>query len=106
MLNYKTDNGIYTSQEFLKERVEKCQGMKHSGLGGAKNSIKNVVRKATTMMIHSALRWPEQANKDLWPLALEHAVYLHNHTPTQETGRFPEEIWTQSKSSYAALQNS
>ena len=111
VLNYQTDNGIYTSQEFLKEMIEKGQGLKHSGVGGhhhngpAKNAIKNVVRKATTMMIHSALRWPEQANKYLWPLALEHAVYLQNHTPTQETGRFPEEIWTQSKSSYAALQN-
>ena len=57
------------------------------------------------MIIHYAIGLPDQANKDLWPLALEHAVYLHNHTPTQETGRCPEEIWTQSKSSYAALQN-
>ena len=34
VLNYQTDNGIYTSQEFLKEMIEKGQGLKHSGVGG------------------------------------------------------------------------
>ncbi len=58
--NYQTDNGVYTSQEFLKELIEHGQGIKHSGVGGhhhngpAENAIKNVVRWATTMMIHAA----------------------------------------------------
>ena len=107
--NYQTDNGVYTSQEFLKELVEHGQGLKHSGVGGhhhngaAENAIKNVVRRAFTMMIHAALRWPDQNEKDLWPLALDHAVYLHNHTPRQDTGLCPEELWTRSTSSHSAL---
>ena len=54
-------------------------------------------------MVHAALRWPDQNERDLWPLALEHAVYLHNQTPQQESGRCPEELWTKSQSSYSAL---
>jgi hypothetical protein len=69
----------------------------------AENAIKNVQRKARTMMIHAALRWPDQNEKDLWPLALEHAVYMHNHTPREATGLSPVEIWTQSKSTHSAL---
>ena len=46
--DYQTDNGVYTSQEFLKELLAKDQGLKHSGVGGhhhtgaAENAIKNV----------------------------------------------------------------
>ena len=107
--NYQTDNGVYTSQEFLKELIESGQGLKHSGVGGhhhngpAENAIKNVIRTSTTMMIHAALRWPDQSQKELWPLALDHAIYLHNHTPSQASGRCPEELWTSTSSSYSAL---
>ena len=78
--NYQTDNGVYTSQEFLKELTDSDQGIKHSGVGGhhhngaAENAIKNVQRRARTMMVHAALRWPDQNERDLWPLALEHEV--------------------------------
>ena len=68
-------------------------------------SIKHVVTKARTMMVHAALRWPEQSHKDLWPLALQHASYLHNHTPKQSSGLSPEEIWTGSKSKHHELSN-
>ena len=85
--DYQTDNGIYTSMEFLKELVENYQGIKHSGVGGhhhngaAENAIKNCQRRARTMMVHAALRWPDQNERNLCPLALDHEVYLHNHTP-------------------------
>ena len=112
VIDYQTDNGVYTAKEFLNELLECGQGIKHSGVGGhhhngaAENAIKNTTRKAATMMIHAALRWPDQAEKDLWPLALDHAVYLHNHTPQKALGgRCPEEIWTQSTSSHTALSN-
>ena len=55
------------------------------------------------MMIHAALRWPGFVDKDLWPMALQHAVHLYNHTPNHLNGISPIEIWTQTKSSYSAL---
>jgi hypothetical protein len=107
--DYCTDNGIYTSKEFALELSSKGQGIKHSGVGGhhhngvAENAIKNTVRTARTMMIHAALRWPEHNERDLWPLALSHAVHLHNEIPSQGSRLTPHEVWARSKSSFSSL---
>ena len=59
---YHTDNGVFTSKEFMKELAEKGQGLKLSGVsaqfqnGAAENGIKIVVRYARTMMLHAALQ--------------------------------------------------
>jgi hypothetical protein len=111
VLDYCTDNGIYTSKEFSSELLVKGQGIKHSGVGGhhqngvAENCIKTTVRTARTMMIHSALRWPEHNERDLWPLAFSHAAHLHNETPHMLTRLSPNEIWSRSKSTHSALIN-
>ena len=57
------------------------------------------------MMFHAALRWPEHCDKTLWPLAMSHAVHLHNHTPRRQDGLCPIELWTKSKSNYSHLTN-
>ena len=54
-------------------------------------------------MIHAALRWPDQSENYLWPLALDYVIYLHNHFPREETGLSPEELWTRSSSSHTML---
>jgi hypothetical protein len=108
--SYRTDNGIYTTKEFLESLVNEKQVISHSGVGGhhhngaAKNAIKHTTYKARTMMIHQALRWPDASDKTLWPLALDHAVYLHNHTPNPALGGLtPEEIWSKSVASHSTL---
>jgi hypothetical protein len=58
------------------------------------------------MMIYLALRWPEHNERDMWPLALSHAVHLHNKLPSMTSRLTPHEIWSRSKSSYIALLNS
>jgi hypothetical protein len=63
----------------------------------AENAIKSVTQKAHTMILHAAMRWPGYAQQDLWPMALSHAAYLHNHMPTPETGLSPMEIFTCTK---------
>ena len=109
---YCTDNGVYTSKEFATELVSKGQGIRHSGVGGhhhngvAENAIKHTVRTARTMMIYAVLRWPEHNNRDLWPLALSHAVHLHNETPNLNARLAPHEVWSRSKSSFSSLINS
>ena len=102
--SYCTDNGIYTSKEFLKKLINQEQGIRLSGVGGhhqnrvAENAIKHIVRSAQTMMIHAALRWPGFVDKDLWPMSLQHAVHLYNNTPNHTNKISPIEIWTQTKS--------
>ena len=95
----------------MNELVEKGQGIElsvielHHQNSEAKNSIKNVVYKARIMMVHADLRWPEFMEKDLWPMNLIHAVYLHNYTPKKYSGLSPEYLWTGTKSSQIKYNN-
>ena len=73
--------------------------------GVAYNSINNVLILARTIMIHSALRWPDAIKKSLCPIYMYRAIYLHNHTPHIFSGLYPEEVWTRSNSSHSSLQN-
>jgi hypothetical protein len=57
------------------------------------------------MQIHAALRWPDASDRELWPMAIAHAVALHNMTPGMTSGYSPEELWTGSRSSHSQLQN-
>lgn len=52
---------------------------------------------ARTMMLHSAIHWPEVADPTLWPMAVNHAVYLHNHMPNISTGLSPIDLFTKTR---------
>jgi len=71
---------------------EKSQGIKISGIsaqfqnGAVENAIKSTVAKVHTMMLHSALQWPDPANQNLWLYPLSHAAYLHNIHQIQTQG--------------------
>jgi hypothetical protein len=112
ILDYHTNNGIYTSQEYLKELFSKGQGCSLSAVGAhhhngvAEASIKHVISSACTMQIHATLCWSDTSDHELWPMALAHAVALHNiTTPNQQTGHSPEELWTCSQSSHSCFRN-
>ena len=54
------------------------------------------------MMLHAAIHWPEMADLSLWPMAVQHAVFLHNHVPSPSTGLCPHDLffktrWSQTK---------
>jgi hypothetical protein len=46
------------------------------------------------MLLHAILHWPDEVALDLWPFALDHAIYLWNHLPNDHTGIAPVEIFT------------
>ena len=56
-------------------------------------------------MIHSALHWPEVEDKSLWPLAVNHAVYMYNNTPNVQSGIAPIEVFGKTLSDHQALRN-
>ena len=70
-------------------------GCHHNGV--AEKSIKDVTRMTRTTMIHAALRWPSQADKSLWPLAMGHSVFM------AQWDYLPEELWNGSKYSRSYL---
>ena len=48
------------------------------------------------MLLHASLLWPEVADLQIWPFALQNAVYLWNVLPHPETKLSPLEYVPQS----------
>ena len=36
--------------------------------------------------MHAAIRWPSMVETNLWPMAVDYAVYYHNHMPHPSVG--------------------
>ncbi len=49
------------------------------------------------MMLHAAIHWPDVSDTALWPMAVAHAVFLHNHVPNPTTGLAPSNVFTKSR---------
>ena len=85
---YHTDNGIFNASEFMEELLKKQQKIRFSGAGAshqngsAERAIKMVVTMASTMMMHTALRSPEDTlSTDIWSMAMDYAVWVYNWIP-------------------------
>ena len=68
--------------------------------GVAERGIQTVVNMARTMMLHAALHAPDLVTAELWPMALDHAVWIYNRIPRFGTGKCdgatPLELWSRS----------
>jgi GAG-pre-integrase domain len=101
---YQMDNGsAFTSGEFTKEMSTFKQIQRFAGVGAhhhngiAERSIQTIMSMARTMMLHAAIRWPETADSALWPMAVDYAVYIHNHLPNSRTGLSPIDLFTHTR---------
>ena len=53
---------------------------------------------ARTMLLHAATHWPDvAADPTTWPLAVRHAVYIHNRIPSVKTGLSPMDLWSKTR---------
>jgi hypothetical protein len=50
-----------------------------------------VVDKARSMLLHISIHWLEAFSMDLWPFAMDYAVFIYNHTPRTVDGIAPIE---------------
>jgi len=88
VLNYHTDNGVFTASAFQDELAKLDQGLTLSGVGAhhqnavAERAIGTVTNVARTMMLHAKIRWPKAVTTKLWPMAMKHAEFLVNHVPS------------------------
>jgi hypothetical protein len=106
---YQSDNGPqFVSSEFSQKLSEFVQVQKFAGVGAhhhngvAEQLIQTIMSIACTMMLHASVYWPDIADPSLWPMAVQHAVFLHNHVPDPSNGLSPNDIfecncWEQSK---------
>ena len=102
--SYLSDNaGSFTSKSFTEKLSKFSQVIRFAGVGAhhhngvAERSIQTIMSIARTMMLHSAIHWPDVADTTLWPMAVSHAVFLHNHMPNIETGISPVDVFTKSR---------
>ena len=100
--SHHTDNGIFTSKDFMKVVLHQDQKIRFSGVGAAhqngvvEQAIRTIITMARTMLLHAAMHAPDLITKELWPMAMDHAVWLCNHIPDKVTGLTPLELWTKS----------
>ena len=101
---YMSDNATaFTSKSFTEHLKVHHQVISFAGAGAhhhnghAERSIRTIMSIARTMMLHSAIHWPDIADPALWPMAVSHAVYLWNHIPSLSTGLSPSDIFTKTR---------
>ena len=101
---YMSDNATaFTSRSFTAHLRELRQINSFAGAGAhhhngvAERSIRTIMSIARTMMLHSAIHWPDLADATLWPMAVTHAVFLWNHVPSLTTGLSPHDIFTKTR---------
>eukprot|EP00957_Ditylum_brightwellii_P004292 326219-Ditylum_brightwellii.AAC.1 len=74
-----TDNGTFSSTEFMSHLVTKKQPVR-------------------TLLICASLRSPSgtiTANR--WPMAMDYVAWVYNHMPAKENDLSPNDIWSRSK---------
>jgi hypothetical protein len=97
--SYQGDNGVYKSDAFVADLQERGQMIVYSGVGAhhqngfAERAIRTVSESARAMLLHAAIHWPEEILLDLWPLAMDYAVWIWNRMSRKESGLAPVEIF-------------
>lgn len=85
--NYHGDNGVYKTKEFRKDLADHKQTIQFSGVGAhhqngiAEQAIRTISESARAMLLHLAIHWLEEVTLDLWPMAMDYAIYLWNRMP-------------------------
>ena len=111
VIAYRADQGIFKSADFRKDLEKKGQTIDFSAVGAhhqngaAERAIRTISDLARANLLHARLHWPTKTDLDLWPMAVEYAVYIYNNTPKESSGLAPIEIWSGMKSDYNALRS-
>eukprot|EP00804_Cyclotella_cryptica_P000828 CCRYP_001075-RA/>CCRYP_001075-RA protein AED:0.12 eAED:0.13 QI:0/0/0/1/0/0.25/4/0/1066 len=106
---FHSDNGVFISNEFREHCT--CLGptLRFSGVGAhhqngvAEQAIQTITNMACANMLHATLHWPDRSFIDLWPLAMNYAVWVYNKLPQHGTGLSPEELFSGIKCSQSNL---
>jgi hypothetical protein len=102
---YLSDNGgSFTSAEYSKKVAALEQALRfaagvgaHHQNGNAERAIQTIMSVTQTMRLHAAIQWSDVADTALWPIAVAHPVFLHNHVPNPTTSLAPSNVFTKSR---------
>ena len=111
ILGYRADNGVYKSAAFRDDLDKHSQSIQFSGVGAhhhngiAERAIQTISSSARAMLIHAMIHWPEETSLDLWPFAIQYAVFLYNRMPKEDSGLSPIEVFYNTKSDHQELRS-
>ena len=101
---YLSDNGTaFTSRQYRDHLMTFAQIQRFAGTGAhhhnsrAERAIQTIMSISRAMMMHCFLHWPDMEDTSLWPMAVNHAVYIWNHVPDPSTGLCPADLFTKTK---------
>ena len=98
---YLADNNPFQSKLWTNDC--KLQQQQHTTFSGVGAKHQNYVERhqqtifnwSRAMLLHFVLHWPQQANENLWPFFVDHAVYLWNNLPNRNDPQVsPKELFT------------
>lgn len=97
--HYVSDNHPFTSKIWVDDCNTQHQERSLSGVGAhhqnyMERHIQTIFNWARASMLHFVLHWPQLANEDLWPFAVDYSVYLWNYLPARHTSLSPKVILT------------
>ena len=89
---YHSDNHPFRSKAWVNDcAVQQQLPTKHSGVGAhhqvlAERNIQTIFNWSRANLLHFVLHWPQMAKncENLWPFAVDYAVYMHNHLPIRD----------------------
>jgi hypothetical protein len=99
---YLLDYGsAFTSKAFADHLAKFKQTAKFAGVGahhhnGITKRMIQTMSIARATLIHAAVHWPAVADAQLWPMAVQQAMYRWNRMSSQVDGLSPVEIFTRS----------
>ena len=97
--NYLADNGVFKCKDFMKhlfdrnQRVNFCGVNAHHQNSVAERNICTISEMARAILLHASTHWKQGIQASLWPMAVDYAVYLHNHLPNEQ-GIAPIELFS------------
>ena len=100
-LDYISGNGTaFASKSYAAHLSNFSQIQQFAGVGThhhngvAKKAIQTIMSIARTMMLHSAIHWPEVSDPFLLPMAVQYTTNLYNKVPDPSTGICPDDHFT------------
>jgi hypothetical protein len=89
---YHSDNHPFRSKVWVNDcAVQQQLPTKHSGVGAhhqilAERNIQTIFNWSRANLLHFVLHWPQMAKncENLWPFAVDYAVYMHNNLPIRD----------------------
>jgi hypothetical protein len=97
--DYLTDNGIFSKTKFVdhirqhNQQIHYCGVNAHHKNAIAERAIRTVSELSRALLLHASTHWPNGLDGTLWPMAVDHAVYLYNTLPNSH-GICPADLFT------------